>query len=72
MADQLEELKKARSAVVNERRTRARAIATSDGAITDSAMDGFIKVQDAIEAIDRAIDELDETEEEYDEEDVDD
>jgi hypothetical protein len=37
MADQLEELKKARSALVNERRTRARGIATSGAAITDSA-----------------------------------
>jgi hypothetical protein len=35
-------------------------------------MENFIKVQDAIEAIDRAIEELGEAEEEYEEEDVDD
>ena len=71
MADQLEELKKARIALINERSSRARDIAASGGSVPDGAMDGFIKVQEAIEAIDRAIGELDDAEEEY-EEDVDD
>jgi len=72
MADQLEELKKARIALINERSTRASVIAASRGSVADGAMDGLIKVQKAIEAIDRAIEELNEAEEEYEEEDVDD
>ncbi|WP_024517961.1 hypothetical protein [Bradyrhizobium sp. Tv2a-2] len=72
MADQLEELKKAREVLIRERRTRTATIVSTKGSIGDPALDAFIKVQEAIEAVNRAIDELDEAEEEYEEEDVDD
>ena len=71
MAYDLAELKKAREALIRERRTRTATIVSTSGTIGDPALDAIIKVQDAIEAVDRAIDELDEAEEEY-EEDVDD
>jgi hypothetical protein len=50
--EHIEELRKARSALVNDRRSRAKAI---PGARTSAALMSFIEVQQAIEAIDHAI-----------------
>lgn len=62
MADEdLQDLMNARAALINERRNRTKTIA-NPGAITNEAMGNFIKVQEAIEAIDRAIEELEEEE----------
>lgn len=61
--DDLQDLMKARTALTNERRTRARGIATSSGTISNELMENVIKVQEAIDVIDRAIEELEEAEE---------
>jgi hypothetical protein len=55
--DNLQDLMTARSALVHERRNRAKTIANS-GSITNEAMANFVNVQETIEAIDRAIEEL--------------
>jgi glutamine amidotransferase PdxT len=52
--EHIEELRKARSALVSERRSRAKALVIP-GARTSTALMSFIEVQQAIEAIDRAI-----------------
>lgn len=57
--DDLQILMNARGALINERRSRAKTI-TSPGTITNQALENFTKVQEAIEAIDRAIEELEE------------
>jgi Skp family chaperone for outer membrane proteins len=70
MADDLEDLKKARSALVDERRNYAKSLAVGyQPGKTQEATRGIIDAQEAIEAIDRAIEELEEVEEvDYDEE----
>ena len=57
--DDLQDLMNARAALIKERRNRTKTIA-NPGAITNEAMANFINVQEAIEAVDRAIDELEE------------
>jgi hypothetical protein len=52
--EHIEELRKARSSLVNERRNRAK-ILVNPGARTSAALMSFIEVQQTIEAIDRAI-----------------
>jgi hypothetical protein len=64
MADDVAELKKARTALLHARRTRVNTIVTTGAGVTDVAMDSFVTAQEAIEAIDRAIEELEEVEEE--------
>ena len=70
MTDQLEELTKARNALVEARRSAARTLGLPG---SKSGNDGrnFTEIQEGIEAIDRAIAELEEQdlEEELDEED---
>ncbi|WP_407175182.1 hypothetical protein [Bradyrhizobium sp. STM 3562] len=63
--DHLEDLLKARAALVNKRRTLAQTIAVPSD-IPENAIRGMIEVQQAIAAIDLAIEELEE--EELDEE----
>jgi hypothetical protein len=65
--DQLEELRKARSALVLERRQQAKTIVSIPSEGTARA---FTRIQEGIEAIDRTIDELEgaELEEELEEE----
>lgn len=65
--DDLEDLKKARSALVNERCNYAKTLADGyQSGKTQEATRGIIEAQQAIEAIDRAIEELEEVD--YDEE----
>jgi hypothetical protein len=52
--EHIEELRKARSSLVNERRNRAK-ILVYPGARTSAALMSFIEVQQTIEAIDHAI-----------------
>jgi hypothetical protein len=65
--DQLEELRKARSALVLERRQQAKTIVSTPSEGTARA---FTRIQEGIEAIGRTIDELEgaELEEELEEE----
>jgi hypothetical protein len=58
MPDDLDLLKKAREALIRERRNRAATIVSTSGSIGDAALDALIKVQEAIEVIDLAIEEL--------------
>ena len=58
MPDDLNQLKKAREALIRERRNRAATIVSTSGSIGDAALDALIKVQEAIEVIDLAIEEL--------------
>jgi hypothetical protein len=70
MSDDLEQLIKAREALIRERRTRTATIASTSGSISDAAMDAFIKVENAIESVELAIERLqDEEEMEEDDED---
>ncbi len=69
MPDDLDLLKKAREALRRERRNRAAAIASASGSIGDAALDTLIKVQEALEVIDLAIEDLRYEEEDMDEED---
>jgi predicted metal-dependent peptidase len=66
MPDDLNQLKKAREALIRERRNRAATIVSTSGSIGDAALDALIKVQEAIEVIDLAIEDL-----RYEEEDLD-
>ena len=54
--DHLQDLEKARAALVNQRRTWAQTIA-SPGEIPENAIRAIIEVQRAIEVIDSAIEE---------------
>jgi len=65
MPDDLDQLKKAREALMRERRNRAPTIVSTSGSIGDAALDALIKVQEAIEVIDLAIEDL-----RYEEEDL--
>jgi hypothetical protein len=67
MPNDLDQLRKAREALIRERRTRTATIVSTSGSIGDSALDAFMKVQEAIEAVNSAIDELEAAD--YDEED---
>ena len=58
MSDDLAQLMKAREALIRERRSRTATIVKTSGSISDDAMNAFIKVQEAIEVIDAAIDGL--------------
>jgi predicted metal-dependent peptidase len=49
MPDDLNQLKKAREALIRERRNRAATIVSTSGSIGDAALDALIKVQEAIE-----------------------
>ena len=69
MPDDLDQLKKAREALMRERRNRAATIVSTSGSIGDAALDALIKVQEAIEVIDLAIEDLRYEEEDMDEED---
>lgn len=62
MADDIETLMKARTALVRTRFSWAQTIATP-GEITDTAIKAIIEVQHAIDAIDRAIEELEDADE---------
>ena len=56
MSDPVEDLQKARSALVNGRRRFAAVLAgTHPRGLTEEATDGIIQLQKAIEAIDAAI-----------------
>jgi hypothetical protein len=68
--DHLQELEKARAALVKKRRTLVQTIANSSD-IPDGAIQALIEVQQAIEVIDLAVEELAdaELEEELEEED---
>jgi hypothetical protein len=68
MSDDLEQLIKAREALIRERRTRTATIASTSGSISDAAMDAFIKVENAIESVELAIERLQDEEEEDGEE----
>jgi hypothetical protein len=52
--DPVQDLVNARTALISERRSRARTIAIP-GAKTDQAIRSFIEIQQALEAINRAI-----------------
>ena len=58
MSDDLAQLMKAREALIRERRSRTATIVKTSGSISDDAINAFIKVQEAIEVIDAAIDGL--------------
>lgn len=60
--DDLQDLLKARAALVNKRRTWAQTIATP-GEVAENAIQAIIEVQQAIEVVDRAIEELEEADE---------
>jgi uncharacterized membrane-anchored protein YitT (DUF2179 family) len=64
MSDDIKQLKKVREALIKERRTRMATILSTSGSISDAAMDALIKVQNAIEAVEVAIDEEEMIEEE--------
>ena len=53
--EQIEELEKARGKLVEARHDHARSIASNSGAMPDALIARFVDIQDAIEAIDRAI-----------------
>jgi hypothetical protein len=53
--DHLEQLEKARAKLVEARHQRAREIAMTSGVLSDALPHGMTKIQEAIEAIDRAI-----------------
>jgi hypothetical protein len=63
MANDLDQLKKAREALIKERIKRTTTILTGGASITETAMDNFVKVQEAIEAVERAIEQLEDEEE---------
>jgi hypothetical protein len=65
--DPLQDLEKARAALVAKRLAWAKTIA-APGEISQGAISTIVEVQQAIEVIDRAIEELEETEEEDDDE----
>jgi hypothetical protein len=69
--DDLQDLTNARNALIRERSTRVKTLA-APGAIANGALDALIKVQQAIDVIDRAIEELEEAMEEDDDEEEDD
>jgi hypothetical protein len=69
MSDDLEQLKKAREVLIKERRSRVATIVKAGDSNLDDAMDAFVKVQNAIESVELAIEWLQQDEEE-DEEDV--
>jgi hypothetical protein len=52
--DPIQDLVNARTALISERRSRARTIAIP-GARTDQAIRSFIEIQEALEAVNRAI-----------------
>jgi hypothetical protein len=55
--DDLQDLTSARNALIRERSTRVKTL-TAPGVITNEALDALIKVQQAIDVIDRAIGQL--------------
>jgi hypothetical protein len=65
--DPLQDLEKARAALVAKRLAWAKIIA-APGEISQGAISAIIEVQQAVDVIDRAIEELEETEEEDDDE----
>jgi len=71
--DDLQDLTNARRVLIEMRRNWAEAIAAGyQRAETEAAIKGIIEVQQAIDVIDRAIEELEEAEEEGDDEEDDD
>jgi hypothetical protein len=67
--DDHEDLTNARKVLIEMRQSWAKAIAAGyERGETESAIKGIIDVQQAIDVIDRAIDELEEAEEEEDDE----
>ena len=62
MADDLQNLMNARAALAKKRLSWAQTIGTG-GEIPESAVEGLIAIQQAIDVIDRAMEELEEAEE---------
>ena len=69
--DPLQDLEKARAALVAKRLAWAKTIA-APGEISQGAISAIIEVQQAIDVIDRAIDELEDAEEEEEDDDEED
>jgi hypothetical protein len=71
MSDDLEQLKKAREVLIRERRIRVATIVKAGDSNIDDAMDAFVKVQNAIESVELAIERLQDEEEMDDEQELD-
>jgi hypothetical protein len=66
--EHIEQLEKARKRLVEARHNLAGSIANNSGEMGEGLITGIIKIQEAIEAIDRAIEELQDEEDEDEDE----